>query len=163
MQIANILNYAAPIMAKRNALAAQAQPQAMPNALAGPAGSGSDYANAIASVESAGSGDYKALGPDTGKGRAYGRYQVMDFNIGPWTEKYLGRRMTPEEFLASPQAQDAVFNGEFGSYVQKYGNPQDAASVWFTGRPLAQGKNAADVNGMTGAGYVAKFTNALAR
>lgn len=121
-----------------------------------------DYANAIASIESAGSGDYAAVGPVTKKGnRAYGRYQVMDFNIGPWTEKYLGRRMTPEEFLASPEAQDTVFAGEFGSYVQKYGNPQDAASAWFTGRPLSEGANRSDILGTTGDVYVGKFNRAL--
>jgi hypothetical protein len=121
-----------------------------------------DYANAIASIESAGSGDYAALGPVTKKGnRAYGRYQVMDFNIGPWTEKHLGRRLTPEEFLASPEAQDRVFAGEFGSYVQKYGNPQDAASAWFTGRPLAEGGNRSDILGTTGNVYVDKFNRAL--
>jgi hypothetical protein len=121
-----------------------------------------DWANAIASIESAGSGDYSAIGPVTAKGnRAYGRYQVMDFNIGPWTEKYFGRRLTPEEFLASKKAQDAVFAGEFGGNVEKYGNPQDAASVWFTGKPVATGGNRKDILGTTGSGYVSKFNEAL--
>ena len=121
-----------------------------------------DWANAIASIESAGSGDYSALGPVTAKGnRAYGRYQVMDFNIGPWTEKHFGRRLTPEEFLASKEAQDAVFAGEFGGNVEKYGNPQDAASVWFTGKPVATGGNRKDILGTTGSGYVNKFNEAL--
>ena len=121
-----------------------------------------DWANAIASIESAGSGGYSALGPITQRGnRAYGRYQVMDFNIGPWTEKYLGKRLTPQEFLASPEAQDAVFRGEFGSYVQKYGNPQDAASAWFTGQPRSSGANRKDILGTTGSGYVEKFNRAL--
>lgn len=121
-----------------------------------------DWANAIASIESAGNGDYSALGPITAKGnRAYGRYQVMDFNIGPWTEKHLGRRLTPEEFLASKEAQDAVFAGEFGGNVEKYGNPQDAASVWFTGKPVATGGNRKDILGTTGNVYVDKFNNAL--
>ena len=121
-----------------------------------------DWANAIASIESAGSGDYSALGPITAKGnRAYGRYQVMDFNIGPWTEKHFGRRLTPEEFLASKEAQDAVFAGEFGGNVEKYGNPQDAASVWFTGKPVATGGNRKDILGTTGSGYVNKFNEAL--
>ncbi|WP_434053891.1 MAG: hypothetical protein RDA78_03010 [Roseibium sp.] len=122
---------------------------------------GANYADAIASIESAGSGDYAAIGPETGKGRAYGRYQVMGFNVGPWTEQHYGKRLSPDEFLASPEAQDAVFNGEFGSYVQKYGNPQDAASMWFTGKPAAEGADRADVNGMTGSGYVDKFNKAL--
>lgn len=115
----------------------------------------SPYGHGIASVESAGSGGYSAIGPDTGKGRAYGKYQVMDFNIPDWTLKHTGVRMTPEEFLASPGAQEAVFNGEFGSYVQKYGNPQDAASVWFSGRPMA-GNNSSD-GYTTVPEYVQKF------
>lgn len=120
------------------------------------------YANAIASIESAGSGDYSAVGPQTAKGnRAYGRYQVMDFNVGPWTEKHFGTRLSPEEFLANPKAQEAVFSGEFGQYVRKYGNPQDAASMWFTGKPMSQGAGRSDILGTTGSGYVNKFNAAL--
>ena len=120
------------------------------------------WANAIASIESQGSGGYSAVGPTTQKGnRAYGKYQVMDFNIPAWTEKHLGQRLTPDQFLQSPEAQEAVFKGEFGSYVSKYGNPQDAASAWFTGQPQSQGGNRSDVLGTTGSGYVNKFNNAL--
>lgn len=120
------------------------------------------WANAIASIESQGSGGYSAVGPQTAKGnRAYGKYQVMDFNIPTWTQKHLGQKLTPEQFLASPEAQDAVFQGEFGASVQKYGNPQDAASVWFTGRPASQGAGRSDILGTTGAEYVNKFNSAL--
>ena len=120
------------------------------------------WANAIASIESQGSGGYSAVGPQTAKGdRAYGKYQVMDFNIPTWTQKHLGQKLTPEQFLASPEAQDAVFRGEFGSSVQKYGNPQDAASVWFTGRPASQGAGRSDILGTTGSKYVNKFNSAL--
>ena len=74
------------------------------------------WAKAIANIESRGSGGYSAIGPKTKKGnRAYGKYQVMDFNIPSWTKKHLGKSFTPAQFLASPQAQDAVFRGEFGS------------------------------------------------
>lgn len=135
-------------------------PQAIGNDAMVALGKRSPYADAIANVESAGSGDYSAVGPETGKGRAYGRYQVMDFNIGPWTEKYLGKRMTPEEFLANPQAQDAVFKGEFDGYVAKYGNPQDAASMWFSGRPMSQAGNASDGYN-TVPQYVDKFNAAM--
>src|SRR5690606_29736713 len=55
---------------------------------------------------------------------------------------------------------DAVFNGEFGSYVQKYGNPQDAASMWFSGRPMAEAGNASD-GYSTVPQYVDKFTRAM--
>jgi|SRR6185312_1522226 len=118
------------------------------------------YAGAIGSIESG--GNYSALGPSTkGGDRAYGKYQVMGDNVGPWTKDILGFSMTPAEFLKSPQAQDAVFQAKFGSYVDKYGNPQDAASAWFTGRPLAQGATSSDVTGTTGAKYVDLFNKAL--
>ena len=63
--------------------------------------------NAIASIESQGSGDYKAIGPITNRqgNRAYGRYQVMASNIPAWTKQALGQEMTPDQFLASPEAQ----------------------------------------------------------
>ena len=78
------------------------------------------YNDAIGSIES--SQRYDLLGPATKSGdRAYGRYQVMGQNVPEWTKAALGHSMTPQEFLASPQAQDAVFNHRFGSYVQNYG------------------------------------------
>jgi hypothetical protein len=126
-----------------------------------PVPSASPYRDAIAAVESRGSGGYSALGPVTASGdRAYGRYQVMGNNIGEWTQAALGRRMTPQEFLNDTSAQDKVFDFKFGQYVQKYGNPQDAASAWFTGRPLSQGAGAADITGTTGAEYVRRFNAA---
>jgi hypothetical protein len=118
------------------------------------------WSDAISSIESG--GNYGILGPVTKNGdRAYGRYQVMGNNVGPWTREVLGRSMTPQEFVNNPAAQDAVFQAKFGQSVAKYGNPQDAASVWFTGKPLAQGANKSDALGTTGQGYVDKFTKAL--
>lgn len=117
----------------------------------------SPYRDAIAGIESAGSGDYSALGPTTRKGdRAYGRYQVMGANVGPWTEKYLGRRLSPEEFLADQQAQDRVFDGEFGSYVEKYG-PEGAARAWFAGEGGMNDPNRRDGLGTSVAQYEQKF------
>lgn len=110
----------------------------------------------IAGIESG--GRYDILGPVLDNGdRAYGKYQVMGSNIPTWTKDALGRAMTPEEFLKDPAAQDAVFNKVFGSYVERYGNVADAASAWFTGRPLKEGAGARDVLGTTGAGYVRQF------
>lgn len=115
---------------------------------------------AIASIESEGSGGYRAVGPKTRSGdRAYGRYQVM--NVPAWTAEVLGQPMTPQQFLDSPEAQDAVFNYKFGQSVEKYGNVQDAASVWFSGKPLAQAGGRRDVLGTTPEQYVNKFSSAL--
>lgn len=123
------------------------------------------YRGAISSIESGSKeGRYDLVGPETGKGRAYGRYQVMDFNIGPWTKEVLGKEMTPQEFLNDKEAQDAVFDAKFGQLVKKYGNPQDAASAWFSGRPLAQATAAGahDVNIGVGE-YVRRFNAALGK
>jgi len=87
--------------------------------------------------------NYGELGPITESGnRAYGRYQVMDFNIPSWTEQHLGQRLTPEQYLASPEAQDAVFMGQMGDYyARSSGSPaervRNAGSLWFTGRPFS--------------------------
>jgi len=113
---------------------------------------------AIAAIESAGSGGYAAVGPRTKRGdRAYGRYQMMGRNIGQWSQAALGRRLSVAEFMADRKAQDAIFDHQFGSAIKKYGNAGDAASVWFTGKPLAQGANRRDVLGTSGSGYVRKF------
>ena len=118
------------------------------------------YREAIAKLES--SGRYGALGPVTATGdRAYGRYGVMGANVGPWTQQTLGYAMTPSAFLADPSAQDAVFNRIFGGYLSRFGNANDAASAWFTGRPLAAGAAATDILGTTGSAYVDKFNAAL--
>lgn len=120
------------------------------------------YAAAISAIES--SDNYGLLGPTTQSGdRAHGKYQVMGANIAPWSQAALGRSLTPEEFLRDPAAQDKVFEHRFGSYLDKYGNADDAASAWFTGRPLAQGAGSKDILGTSGTEYVRRFNAALNR
>ncbi|MER9829163.1 hypothetical protein NKJ51_12350 [Mesorhizobium sp. M0134] len=131
-----------------------------PLAAVGAAGM-SQYAAAIRSIESAGSGGYSALGPWTNGDRAYGAYQVMGNNIPSWSRDALGKSLTPDQFLADPAAQDAIFEKQFGKYLTKYGNPQDAASAWFTGGPLKSGAGARDVLGTSGSVYVDKFNKAV--
>jgi hypothetical protein len=112
--------------------------------------------DAIAGPESG--GRYDAVGPVTKNGdRAYGKYQMMGNNIPQWTKEALGVSMTPQEFMKNKEAQDAVFDYKFGQAVAKYGNVQDAASVWFSGRPMSQAGNASDVLGTTVPQYVRNF------
>lgn len=116
------------------------------------------YQNAIAGIESG--GNYGAVGPTHPKmGRALGKYQVMEANVGPWSQAALGRAVSPDEFLASPEIQDAVFNSQFGQYVQKYG-PEKAAQAWFAG-PGGIGTNRQDSLGTSVPEYARKFTAAL--
>ncbi|TPJ60821.1 phage tail length tape measure family protein [Mesorhizobium sp. B2-6-1] len=125
-------------------------------------GSMAQYAAAIRSIESAGSGGYSALGPVLKNGnQALGAYQVMKSNLPSWSQDALGKTLSPSQFLADSGAQDAIFAKQFGKYLSKYGNPQDAASAWFTGRPLSSGAGARDVLGTTGSVYVDKFNAAV--
>lgn len=123
------------------------------------------WRDAIAAVESRGSGDYGALGPVMSSGsyagdRAYGRYQIMGRNIPAWSQEHLGREISIEEFMENPALQDAIFDGEFGGYVERFGNPQDAASMWFTGRPWSEGGSRSDGN-INGNEYVRRFNTAF--
>lgn len=160
VRIANLLSgigggSSAPMTSQQPSTASLMQPgNAQPGGM-------TSYRDAIASIESAGSGDYAAVGPTHPRlGRALGRYQVMEANIGPWSEKHLGRRITADEFMADPALQDAIFDGEFGSYVQRYG-PEGAAQAWFGG-PGGVGKtDRRDSLGTSIGAYGEKFNRAL--
>lgn len=168
MQFANALSYAQPILQKRreNALANQRQADQY-NALArhgGPTNAAADamtYRDAIASIESAGSGDYSAVGPRHERmGRALGRYQIMESNIEPWSREALGRSVSVEEFMSNPAIQDAIFDHKFNGYVERFG-PDGAAQAWFAG-PGGVGKTGRkDVLGTSVGDYTLKFRNAL--
>lgn len=126
---------------------------------------GATHRDAIGAIES--SGRYDAQGPIVTKGsfagqRGIGKYQVIEGNVGPWTEEVLGKAMTPEQFRKDPDAQDAVFDAKFGQLLKKYGNPQDAASAWHSGRPLAEAIKAGATDQYTRTeDYVKRFTAAL--
>lgn len=118
-----------------------------------------NFADAISGIESG--GRYDLLGPETHGDRAYGRYQIMGANIGPWTQKYLGHALTPQQFLADPAAQDAVFQARFiNELVPKYG-PAGAARAWFAGEGGMNNPNAKDVLGTSVAGYERRFMSNL--
>ncbi len=125
-----------------------------------PQGGMGNAAKAITSIESG--GRYDAVGPVANQQghRAYGKYQVLEPNIGPWTQEVLGKPMSPQEFVANPQAQDAVFQAKFGQYVQKHGSPEAASRAWFAGEGGMNNPNARDVLGTTVQGYGQKFAQA---
>lgn len=118
---------------------------------------------AIASVESRGAKDpYTVLGKKTKTGdRAHGKYQVMGAYIPSWTKEALGKSMTPQQFLNDPVAQDAVARQRMGNLYQKYGNVNDVASVWFSGRPYAKAMDAQDITGTSTRKYVAMVAAAM--
>lgn len=114
----------------------------------------------IAKTESG--GKYTAIGPVTKSGdRAYGKYQIMGNNIPSWTKEALGKSYTPNEFMNDTDAQEKVASYKMGQYYNKYGNPQDVASTWFTGGPMKTGAGKKDVLGTTTEDYVQKSTGGL--
>jgi hypothetical protein len=90
---------------------------------------------------------------------SYGKYQILGSNIPQWTKAATGKAMTVHEFLADHQAQDATAKYQMTNMLKQYGNPQDVASAWFTGRPLAKaGLEVKDSTGVTNGQYQDKFS-----
>lgn len=87
------------------------------------------FLSAIAGQESG--GNYSAVNGRTG---ALGKYQILPSNIGPWSQQYLGYRLTPQQFLNSPRTQEQLAQAVLKSYFTKYG-ARGAASAWYSGSP----------------------------
>lgn len=113
------------------------------------------FFKSIAFQESNGQPDngYGAVGPPVNGNRAYGKYQVMDFNIPSWTAKYYGKRLTPDQFSKSRAAQDAVARGVLKGYWDKYG-ARGAAAAWYSGNPKLESSTAPQPGGPSIKGYV---------
>ena len=129
-----------------------------------PAGDVGRFRRAILNKESG--GNYSAVNRDSG---ALGVGQVMPYNVGPWTQKYLGRRLTPQQFLRDRAAQDAVVNGRFRDMLadqRKAGYRGEvairrAAAVWYSGR--ANKRNDTKPQYSNGRRYpsIAEYTKAI--
>lgn len=116
---------------------------------------------AIQAIESQGSGGYKAKGPVTRNGdRAYGKYQIMGSNIGPWSRQYLGYTITIDQFYNSPDLQEKLARAVLKSYYDKHG-PDGAAAKWFSG--VADPNSTKSDGYNTVKQYVAKMNAAAAR
>jgi len=97
---------------------------------------------------------YNSIGKKTKSGDyAYGKYQIMGNNIPSWSKAALGYSVTPQQFLASPDIQEKIATYKIGEYLKKYGNLEDVASVWFSGKPAAN-NFAQDVNGTSVPKYI---------
>ena len=122
-------------------------------------GDSGSYGRAISNIESG--GRYDLMGPVTKSGdRAHGKYQIMGANIPEWSRAALGRSLTPSEFLASPDAQEAVFKHRFGQYVDRYG-PEGAAKAWFAGEGGMNNPDAKDQLGTSVSEYARRFNAGL--
>lgn len=84
---------------------------------------------AIRSQESG--GNYRATNPSG----ASGGYQILRSNFegrGGWDMDALGRDITYNQFINSPQLQDAIARYKLSKYLNKYG-VSGAAAAWYGG------------------------------
>jgi hypothetical protein len=141
-----------------------------PQQLSAPRSPSDAFREAIASNETGGrkGGGYQTRGPTVRKGQykgqqAAGRYGIMPDNIGPWAQAAGLGDVSLEQFLASPEIQDTIFNHRFGVILREQGgNVEDAASVWFTGQPLAKARaRGANDGNIDAPEYVRRFVAAL--
>ena len=103
----------------------------------GPSG-GSDLdvlMRAIRGQESGGARNpYGAINPDSG---ALGAYQILWSNLAAnnnsdWDRQALGRDVSREEFLSSPEIQDQIASYKLGQYLKSRGLA-GAAATWYGG------------------------------
>jgi hypothetical protein len=87
------------------------------------------FFQAIAGQESG--GNYRAVNKSSG---ALGKYQIMPRNVPSWSRRYLGKTITPSQFLASPKLQDQLARAVLGDYFKRFG-PEGAAATWYSGSP----------------------------
>jgi hypothetical protein len=118
-------------------------------------------ATAIGQIESG--GNYDAKGVSTAHGQALGKYQVMEEFLPEFLKKAGLPEMTSAEFLKNHSAQDQVFEANFGAYMKQTGSANDAASMWLTGKPLAEAGGVKDAHGTDAKTYVDRFNKALAQ
>lgn len=98
-----------------------------------PGGDLGAFLQAISTQESG--GDYGAVGVPTGSGTALGKYQILDSNIagpGGWDAETIGQEITPQQFLSSPELQEAIARAKLTQYFQQFG-PAGAAKAWYAG------------------------------
>lgn len=102
-----------------------------------PGGSMGRLLQAVSGQESG--GKYGAVNPHSG---ALGKYQVMPANVASWSREALGRSITPQEFLRSPDLQEKVVAHKMEQYYKQglartgteEGAVRWAASAWYSGR-----------------------------
>jgi hypothetical protein len=88
------------------------------------------FTKAIQYTESRGKEDpYKAVGPT----KDLGKYQASPSTLNDWSEPWLGKKYTPEEFLADPDAQETFFKQYLAVVNRLKLTPEQAAVAWHRG------------------------------
>jgi len=78
-------------------------------------------------------GNYGSINSGSG---ALGKYQIMPANVPAWSQKYMGTKWTPQQFLGDPYKQEALAKAVLSDYYTKWG-ARGAASAWYSGNPAS--------------------------
>ena len=92
---------------------------------------------------------------------ALGRYGIMDFNLPQWSQEALGRKVSKEEFMASPEIQDKIYEAKMGQYIQQYG-VEGAGRAWLGGPGGVTNTGATDAFGTSVLNYGRAFASKMA-
>lgn len=153
------------VQAARNTTGARMVSQTVSSGADGRWGAGKidirQAAEAIGQIESG--GNYNTIGVMTRHGRALGKYQIMENFLPDYLRRAGMPQMSRDEFLRDHAAQDKVFTANFSQFMEQTGSANDAASMWLTGKPLAQAGNVKDAHGTDAQEYVRRFNVALAK
>lgn len=87
---------------------------------------------------------------------ALGAYGIMDFNLGRWSKEAFGREVTPQEFLANPKLQDALYRYKMGDYIKRFG-VEGAGRAWLGGEGGVNAPMASDPFGTRVGDYGRRF------
>jgi hypothetical protein len=95
----------------------------------------------------------------------------MPANVPSWTQKYFGRALTPQQFLRSKPAQDAVVNGRMRDMIadqEKAGFRGEvairrAAAVWYSGKARRWNDNSRETYNGRSYPSVAEYTRDIWR
>ncbi len=109
--------------------------------------------NALAYAAGSSDKSWGAVKTVKGGKKLLGRYQAPADKIPAWTEEAVSRKYTAEEFLKSSETQQAVAMHRMAHGQNQYGSWEDAASVWFTGKPLSESPNGAEYANKFRQGY----------
>jgi hypothetical protein len=135
--------------------------KAVNSAASGSPSMGEILAPAVAGRETGGLKDPYHNVTSTGTGHnVYGKYQVEDINIAPWSSQILGKPMTAREFLNDPNAQETIAKSKLNEYAGKYGMA-GAARAWLAGEGGMNNPRAHDRFGSTPFSYSNKVMRAL--
>lgn len=62
-------------------------------------------------------------------GEDLGMYQVTEGELKTYAKRFLGRDITKEEFLASPEAQNAYIDGKYNWYIKQGFSPEEISWI----------------------------------